>query len=82
MKYFININAFLDKHTQTLPPRFVSRHFAKTRQEILYWLPEASLSRYRQFYTIFGDLSHLIRKGLGKNFVGYNVKEFILSTNC
>jgi len=32
MKIVKNINVFRHKHTQTLPLRFVSRHFAITRQ--------------------------------------------------
>ena len=50
--------------------------------KILYGSPETSLSKYRHFYTLFGDLSHLIRNCWAKNFIGYNHTKFILSTIC
>jgi len=75
-----NTNIFRHKHTQTLSLRFVSRHFAITRHKILYGSPESSLSKCSHLHTLFAYLRHLIRNGRAKNFIGYNLSKFILST--
>ena len=80
-KNIININVFLHKHTQTLPLGSVSRHFTITSKKILNLSIETSLSKYRHLYTLFGDLSHLIRNGRANNFIGYSLTKLVLSTN-
>ena len=81
MRNIININVFRHKHTHTLPLGSVTRHFTITHQKSLNGSIGTSLSKYRNLYTLFGNLSHLIRNGGANNFIGYSLTKLIHCTN-